>query len=69
MSTAAQEAKAIKLNRLLEKGKLKYPTRAFNRCNLTGRSRAYIRHFGLSRTIFRELAMKGEIPGVRKASW
>ena len=40
-----------------------------NRCNLTGRPRAYIRYFGVSRIIFRELALEGKLPGVRKASW
>lgn len=45
------------------------PTRWNNRCSETGRSRAYIRKFGLSRISFREHAVKGEIPGVTKASW
>ena len=45
------------------------PTRLNNRCNETGRSRAYMRRFGLSRISFREHASKGEIPGVKKASW
>ena len=45
------------------------PTRRKNRCNETGRSRAYMRKFGLSRVSFREHASKGEIPGVTKASW
>ncbi len=40
-----------------------------NRCVLTGRSRGYLRKFGLSRIKFRELALRGEIPGVVKASW
>lgn len=40
-----------------------------NRCNLTGRPRAYIRRFGLSRITFRELALSGKIPGVTKSSW
>lgn len=44
-------------------------TRIRNRCNLTGRSRAYLRKFGLCRLAFRELALLAEIPGVRKASW
>lgn len=43
--------------------------RVRNRCNLTGRPRAYIRRFGLSRITFRELALAGKIPGVTKASW
>lgn len=45
------------------------PTRVNNRCSLTGRSRGYIRKYGISRIKFRELALDGKIPGVRKASW
>jgi small subunit ribosomal protein S14 len=45
------------------------PTRVRNRCNMTGRARAYLRTFGLSRIALRELALEGKIPGVRKASW
>lgn len=45
------------------------PTRRTNRCVETGRSRAYMRQFGLSRISFREHASKGEVPGVTKASW
>lgn len=45
------------------------PTRLKNRCLETGRPRAYMRQFGLSRISFREHASKGEIPGVTKASW
>ncbi len=45
------------------------PTRVRNRCSLTGRPRGYLRKFGLSRIMFRELALRGEIPGVKKASW
>ena len=40
-----------------------------NRCKLTGRPRAYIRQFGISRIVFREMALMGKIPGVTKASW
>lgn len=40
-----------------------------NRCQLTGRPRGYIRHFGLSRNMFRDMALQGKIPGVRKSSW
>jgi len=47
----------------------KYKTRAYNRCKLCGRPRAYIRKFGMCRICFRELASKGQIPGVIKASW
>ena len=45
------------------------PTRKKNRCSETGRPRAYMRRFGLSRISFREHAVKGEIPGVTKSSW
>jgi small subunit ribosomal protein S14 len=45
------------------------PTRLKNRCSETGRPRAYMRQFGLSRLSFRERANKGEIPGVTKSSW
>lgn len=45
------------------------PTRRKNRDLLTGRPRAYMRQFGLSRISFREKASKGEIPGITKASW
>lgn len=44
-------------------------TRQRNRCGLTGRSRGYYRKFGLSRSELRKLMMKGEVPGVLKASW
>ena len=47
----------------------KFSTRRVNRCNRCGRPRAYIRKFGLCRICFRELALRGEIPGIRKASW
>lgn len=45
------------------------PVRLKNRCLVTGRPRGYMRKFGMSRIAFRELAHKGQIPGVRKASW
>ena len=45
------------------------PVRTHNRCKLTGRPKGYIRQFGISRVLFREMANKGLIPGVRKASW
>jgi Ribosomal protein S14 len=56
---------------LIEKAnrKPKYSTRAVNRCQRCGRPRAYIRKFALCRICFRELAHKGQIPGVKKASW
>lgn len=45
------------------------PVRLKNRCQITGRPRAYIRKFGISRIKFREMALAGKIPGVTKASW
>lgn len=45
------------------------PVRLKNRCQLTGRARGYMRHFGLSRNVFRDMALQGKIPGVKKASW
>jgi len=47
----------------------KYAVRFHNRCKLCGRPHAYIRKFGVCRLCFRELAYKGQIPGVKKASW
>jgi small subunit ribosomal protein S14 len=47
----------------------KFSTRAYTRCQLCGRPRGYIRKFKLCRLCFRELALKGEIPGIVKASW
>ena len=51
------------------KMKAKFSTRQHNRCQLYGRPRGYLRRFGVCRICFRELAWRGEIPGVRKASW
>lgn len=45
------------------------PVRLHNRCKLTGRPRGYMRQFGISRVMFREMANKGLIPGITKASW
>ncbi|MBN1119903.1 MAG: type Z 30S ribosomal protein S14 [Anaerolineae bacterium] len=47
----------------------KYKVRVRNRCRLCGRPRGYIRKFELCRICFRELALKGDIPGVSKSSW
>lgn len=51
------------------KRKAKFSTRAYNRCPLCGRPRAFIRRFGMCRLCFRKMALKGELPGVVKASW
>lgn len=45
------------------------PIRIKNRCSVSGRQRGYMRDFGVSRIVFRELARDGKIPGVKKASW
>ena len=45
------------------------PVRLKNRCQLTGRPKGYIRYFGVSRIVFRDMALNGLIPGVKKASW
>jgi len=47
----------------------KYSTREYNRCRICGRPHGYLRKFGICRICFRELAYKGQIPGVKKASW
>lgn len=56
---------------LIEKNrrKPKFEVRNYHRCTRCGRPRAYLRKFGLCRICFREMALRGEIPGVRKASW
>ncbi len=61
MATKAQIAKS--------KRKPKFSTRKVNRCSVTGRARGYIRFFGLSRITMREMAHRGHLPGVTKASW
>ncbi|MDD5066546.1 MAG: type Z 30S ribosomal protein S14 [bacterium] len=50
-------------------GPLKYKIRHRNRCKICGRSRAYLRKFGICRICFRDLASKGLLPGVKKSSW
>ena len=45
------------------------PVRLHNRCQLTGRPRGYVGYFGVSRIMFRYMALAGKIPGVKKASW
>lgn len=56
---------------LIEKCKRapKFKVRKYNRCNICGRPRGYIRNFGLCRICFREMAHTGLIPGVTKSSW
>ncbi|MDO8686174.1 MAG: type Z 30S ribosomal protein S14 [Clostridiales bacterium] len=54
---------------LKQQKKAKFSSRKYNRCKLCGRPHAYMRKFGVCRLCFRSLAYKGQIPGVRKASW
>ncbi|MCL4403967.1 type Z 30S ribosomal protein S14 [Patescibacteria group bacterium] len=61
MAKTSVKARAMK--------KPKFSTREVNRCFRCGRKHGYIRDFGLCRICFRELASRGEIPGVKKASW
>ncbi|MCL1891233.1 MAG: type Z 30S ribosomal protein S14 [Coriobacteriia bacterium] len=51
------------------KRQAKFSTREHNRCTRCGRPRAYYRQFGLCRICLREMASRGELPGVKKASW
>jgi small subunit ribosomal protein S14 len=60
-------AKTCKIEKA--KQKPKFAVRAYNRCKLCGRPRAYIRKFAMCRICFRKLALEGQIPGVTKASW
>jgi len=62
-----QEAmEALKTRRVKNR---QFKARVYNRCNIGGRARGYIRFFGVSRQVFREMAHKGQIPGVTKSSW
>jgi len=56
---------------MIEKAKRppKFKVRAYNRCKICGRPRAYMRDFGICRICFRNLALEGHIPGVTKSSW
>lgn len=54
---------------LKQKKKQKFSSREYNRCPLCGNPRGYYRRFKMCRKCFRELAHKGELPGIRKASW
>jgi small subunit ribosomal protein S14 len=63
----AKTSLIVKTNRLKKKAKFK--TRVYNRCNICGRVHGYMRKFGICRICFRELVLKGEVPGVKKDSW
>ena len=55
--------------KIKQKRPAKFSSREYNRCKICGRPHAYLRKFGICRICFRELAYKGQIPGVKKASW
>ncbi|MEP6591551.1 MAG: 30S ribosomal protein S14 [Gemmatimonadota bacterium] len=67
--TVTQMEKDNAIRKMQEIPRNASPVRVRNRCQMSGRSRAYVRRFGLSRIAFREQALEGKIPGVRKASW
>lgn len=66
---ASYEAKRVAYQAIAKMPRDASATRYRNRCGQTGRPRGYYRKFGVSRTTLRELAHRGELPGVRKASW
>ena len=68
-TTASYEDKIAAAEKLQKLPRDSSPSRVRNRCELTGRSRAYYRKFRLSRIMLRDLANKGLIPGVTKSSW
>ena len=68
-ASASPEEKDVARTKLMKLPRDANPNRIRNRCLLTGRPRAIYRKFGISRVMFRELSLMGEIPGVRKASW
>ena len=66
---ASDDAKVEAYRKLYKIPRDSSPTRFVNRCKVTGRPRAYMRDFGVSRIVFRELATQGMLPGVKKSSW
>ena len=68
-TTESDEAKEVARIKLQQLPRNASPSRLRNRCRITGRPHGYYRKFGLSRTKLREAAMRGDIPGLTKASW
>lgn len=66
---STDEEKRDAVNALARLPRNSSATRIRNRCNMSGRPRGFLRHFGLSRIALRDMALNGFIPGVRKASW
>ena len=69
MASKALKFAAKQKQMKLAKGQLKHSTKAYNRCEICGRSHGYIRRFKLCRICFRNRAMTGELPGVHRATW
>jgi len=75
LATTAKRVKDAKIQKKFEDARNakqprpKFSTRRHNRCKICGRPRAHLRKFGLCRLCFRQLALRGEIPGVAKSSW
>ena len=65
----AERAKRKAQHALAAGRKPKFSTRLVNRCRVTGRRHGFLREFGVSRIVFREMVRRGEVPGVKKASW
>lgn len=66
----SQKKKMAEYTAALVKGKKPaFPTRVYNRCQLCSRRHGYMRAFGICRICFRELAVNGDIPGIKKSSW
>ncbi|HEX8832752.1 MAG TPA: type Z 30S ribosomal protein S14 [Abditibacteriaceae bacterium] len=63
----AKTSQVVKCKRLQQKSK--YSARVYNRCNLCGRPRGYMRRFGICRICFRGMSHRGLVPGVTKSSW
>jgi small subunit ribosomal protein S14 len=66
---ASMDEKLEAQNRFAKLPRNSCPTRKNNRCAVSGRSKAYYNKFGISRIALRELALRGQLPGVRKSSW
>ncbi len=66
--TSRKVSSKLKMSKLA-KGQLKHRTKAYTRCEICGRSHGYIRRFKMCRICFRNRAMAGELPGVKKATW
>jgi small subunit ribosomal protein S14 len=69
MASKALRFASKRKNMLKKAGKLTHSTKAYTRCEYCGRAHGYIRRFKMCRICFREMAMLGVLPGVRKATW